>query len=184
MTEVRDVRVPAEAVGAAELVVRISGEQLAAIPVEIAGATAKFAPPPAAVAAEMTFGDAIRLIGFDPPPATVDPARPVAMTLYWQAVAGDIPTGYTVFVHLLADDGRLIAQSDAVPAGGARPTNEWLMGEYVVDTHELAWRETGYSGPARLAVGLYDPLIGARLPTADGGDLFLLPTTVTVVSAP
>jgi hypothetical protein len=184
VTEVRDVRVPAEAVGAAELVVRISGEQLAAIPVEIAGATAEFAPPTAAVAAEMTFGDAIRLIGFDPPPATVDPARPVAMTLYWQAVAGDIPTGYTVFVHLLADDGRLIAQSDAVPAGGARPTNEWLMGEYVADTHELAWRETGYSGPARLAVGLYDPLTGVRLPTADGGDLFLLPTTVTVVSAP
>ncbi len=184
VTETRDVRVPAEAVGAAELVVRISGEQLAAIPVEIAGATAEFAPPTAAVAAEMTFADAIRLIGFDPPPATVDPARPVAMTLYWQAVAGDIPTGYTVFVHLLADDGRLIAQSDAVPAGGARPTNEWLMGEYVVDTHELAWRETGYSGPARLAVGLYDPLTGVRLPTADGGDLFLLPTTVTVVSAP
>ena len=183
VTEVRDVRVPAEAVGAAELVVRVGGEQLAAIPVEIAGATAEFTPPTAAVAAEATFGDAIRLIGFDPPPATIEPARPVPVTLYWQALAGDILTGYTVFVHLLADDGRLIAQSDAVPAGGARPTNEWLMGEYVTDTHELAWRETGYSGPARLAVGLYDPLTGARLPTAEG-DLFLLPFELSIRAAP
>jgi hypothetical protein len=180
VTEVRDVRVPAEAAGAAELVVRVNGERLAAIPVEIAGATAEFAPPAVAVAAAATFGDAIRLIGFDPPPATVDPARPVPITLYWQAPVGDIPTAYTVFVHLLADDGRLIAQSDAIPAGGARPTNEWLAGEYVRDAHELVWREAGYAGPARLAVGLYDPLTGARLPTADGGDLFLLPFSLTV----
>lgn len=180
VTEVRDVRVPAEAVGAAELVVRVSGEQLAAIPVEIGGATAEFAPPAVTVAAEATFGDAIRLVGFDPPPDTVDPVQPVPITLYWQALAGDIPAGYTVFVHLLADDGRLIAQSDAAPAGGARPTNEWLAGEYVSDTHELAWREAGYSGPARLAVGLYHPLTGARLPTADGSDLYLLPPTLTV----
>ena len=184
VTEVRDLRVPAQAVGAAELVVRVSGEQLATILVEIAGATAEFAPPTAVVAAEATFGDAIRLIGFDPPPDTVTPARPLSIALYWQALAGDIPTGYTVFVHLLSDDGRLIAQSDAVPASGARPTNEWLMEEYVTDTHELIWRETGYSGPARLAVGLYDPLTGARLATADGGDLFLLPITVTVTPAP
>ena len=183
VTEVRDLRVPAEAVGAAELVVRVSGEPLATIPVEIAGATAEFAPPTAVVAAEATFGDAIRLIGFDPPD-TVDSSHPVPITLYWRAATGDIPIGYTVFVHLLSDDGRLIAQSDAVPAGGARPTNEWLMEEYVTDTHELIWRETGYSGPARLAVGLYDPLTGARLATADGGDLFLLPITVTVTPAP
>ena len=184
VTEVRDVRVPAEAVGAAELVVRVSGERLATILVEIAGATAEFAPPTVAVVAEATFGHAIRLVGFDPPPATVDPARPVPIMLYWQALASDIPTGYTVFVHLLADDGRLIAQSDAVPAGGARSTNEWLEGEYVSDTHELVWRETGYSGLARLAVGLYDPLTGARLATAEGDDLFLLPITVTVAPAP
>ena len=45
------------------------------------------------------------------------------------------------------------------------------------------WRESGYVGPARLAVGLYDPLTGARLPTAEG-DLFLLPITLTVALTP
>ena len=178
VTEVRDVRVPAEAAGAAEVVVSVNGERLAIVPVEIAGATAQFEPPPVAVATEATFGDAIRLIGFDPL-TTVDPSQPVPVSLYWQALAGDIPTGYTVFVHLLADDGRILAQHDGVPAGGARPTNEWLAGEYVSDAHELAWREAGYSGPARLAVGLYDPLTGARLPMA-AGDLFVLPIDLMV----
>jgi hypothetical protein len=177
VTEVRDVRVPAGAMGAAELVVRVNGEQLAAVPVTIAGAAA-MVEPPVAVATEATFGDAIRLIGFDPP-TTVDPSQPVAVTLYWQALSGDISTSYTVFVHLLAEDGRILAQHDGAPAGGARPTNEWLAGEYVSDAHELAWRETGYRGPARLAVGLYDPLTGARLPTA-GGDLFVLPIDLVV----
>jgi len=179
VSEVRDVRVPAGALGAAELVVRVNGQRLAALPVEIAGAAAQLEPPATAVAVEATFGDAIRLTGFDPPPATIDASQPFTVTLYWQALAGDIPIGYTVFVHLLAGDGRIIAQHDGAPAGGARPTNEWLAGEYVSDTHQLTWRETGYSGPARLAVGLYDPLTGARLPTA-GGDVFLLPSQLTV----
>ena len=179
VTEVRDVRVPAGAAGAAELVVRVNGQRMAAAPVAIAGATAQMEPSPVGVAVEATFGDAIRLVGFDPPPATLDATRPVTVTLHWQALSGEIATGYTVFVHLLADDGRLIAQHDGPPAGGAQPTNEWLEGEYVSDTHEMAWREAGYSGPARLAVGLYDPLTGARLPTG-GGDIFLLPGTFTV----
>ena len=179
VTEVRDVRVPGRAGGAAELVVSVNGERLAAVPVEIAGATAEFDPPVMSVPAEATFGGAIHLVGFDPPPATVDPTQPIAVTLYWQALSGEIPTGYTVFVHLLAEDGRILAQHDGVPAAGARPTNEWLEGEYVADPHELVWREAGTSGAARLAVGLYDPLTGARLPTGEG-DLFLLPTTLTV----
>ena len=183
VTEVRDVRVPAGAAGAAELVVGVNGQRLVAAPVAISGAAAQMAPPPVGVAAEATFGEAIRLAGFDLPPATLDASRPVAVTLVWQALSGEIPTGYTVFVHLLADDGRLIAQHDGPPAGGARPTNEWLAGEYVTDTHVLVWRESGYVGPARLAVGLYDPLTGARLPTAEG-DLFLLPITLTVALTP
>jgi len=183
VTEVRDVRVPARTVGAAELVVRVNGQRLAAAPVTISGATAQMEPPPVAVAVEATFDDVIRLLGFDLPQATFDTTQPITVTLHWHALSGEIPTGYTVFVHLLADDGRLIAQHDGPPAGGAQPTNEWLEGEYVSDTHELVWRDAGYSGPARLAVGLYDPLSGARLPAVEG-DLFLLPITLTVATPP
>lgn len=180
VAEVRDVRVPADATGTATLAVTVEGERVKLGTLAIAGAAAQFEPPDVAVAVAATFGDSIRLVGFDPPPATVAATATVPITLTWQALSGDIGASYTVFVHLLAEDGRLIAQHDGPPAGGARPTNEWLAGEYVADAHELAWREAGYSGPARLVVGLYDPLSGARLPTADG-DVFELPVTVTVL---
>jgi hypothetical protein len=119
-------------------------------------------------------------MGFDPPPSPIDNSQPVPLTLYWRSSSGEITSSYTVFAHLLAEDGRLLAQHDAPPANGARPTNEWLAGEYVIDPHELVWREAGYTGPARLAVGLYDPQTGARLPTADGADAFILPVDITV----
>jgi len=179
VAEVRDVRVPAGAAGTATLAVTVEGQRVELGTLAIAGAAAQFEPPAAAVAVAATFGDGIRLVGFDPPPETIRTAEPAPITLYWQALSGDIGASYTVFVHLLAEDGRLIAQHDGPPAGGARPTNEWLAGEYVSDAHELVWREAGYRGPARLVVGLYDPISGARLPTA-GGDVFELPITVTV----
>ncbi|CUS02561.2 membrane protein of unknown function [Candidatus Promineifilum breve] len=179
--EFRDVRVPAEAVGAAQLVVEVEGQRIELGEVAIEGGAVLFERPASEQAVEVVFGDgAIVLVGFDPPPAVIANAQPVPLTLYWQALSGEIPTGYTVFAHLLAEDGRLLAQHDAPPANGRRPTNEWLAGEYVIDAHELVWRETGYTGPARLAVGLYDPQTGARLLTTGGADAFVLPVAITV----
>ena len=181
VNEYRDLRVPAEAVGAAQLVIEVVGQRIELGEVEVEGGTVLFERPASEQAEEVVFGDgAIVLTGFDPPPAVIANAQPVPLTLYWQALSGEIPTGYTVFAHLLAEDGRLLAQHDAPPANGRRPTNEWLAGEFVIDAHELVWRETGYTGPARLAVGLYDPQTGARLPMTGGADAFVLPVAVTV----
>jgi hypothetical protein len=77
----------------------------------------------------------------------------------------------------------LLAQHDSPPANGQRPTHEWLPGQYIIDSHELIWRETGYIGPARIVVGLYDPATGARLQTAEGADHVLLPVEVAVAPA-
>ncbi len=70
--------------------------------------------------------------------------------------------------------------ADAPPVNGSRATDEWLPGEFIVDPHRLSWRDTSYSGPARLVVGLYDPTTGERLPTADGADSVTLPLALTV----
>jgi hypothetical protein len=130
------------------------------------------------------FAGPIALIGFDLPQATVSSSATVPITLYWNALSGEIDNGYTVFVHLLTPDGRVIAQHDGLPAQGERPTNEWVRGEYVVDRHELVWREPDYTGPAQVAVGLYDPETGERLRTAEGADHFLLPVEVAVTAGP
>lgn len=181
VSEVRDLRVPPGAAGEATVALWLGTTRIVLGRVTIGGAAVQFTPPGSGVATDVRFGDAIRLAGYESPPATVDPSQTLPVTLYWQALSSDIPTGYIVFVQLLDASGRLIAQSDAVPAAGARPANEWLEGEYVTDAHELVWRTTGYSGQGRLIVGLYDPLTGERLRAADGADHYALPVGVNVL---
>jgi hypothetical protein len=134
--------------------------------------------------ASAVFAGQIALIGFDLPQATVSSSATIPVMLYWNALSGEIDKSYTVFVHLLAPDGRIIAQHDGLPAQGGRPTNEWVPGEYIIDRHELAWGEPDYTGPAQVAVGLYAPESGERLRTAEGADHFLLPVEVTITAGP
>lgn len=179
--EYRDVRVPAGAEGNAQLVVTLGEERVELGEIAIDGATVLFERPTGEEAADVRFGDeGIELIGFDPPPTSIPASQPFALTLYWHLPDGRVMNDYTAFVHLLAEDGRLLAQHDGIPAGGQRPTGEWLPGEYVIDPHEMTWREPGYTGPARIAVGLYDPATGARLNTGSGSDAYMLPLDFTV----
>jgi uncharacterized membrane protein len=169
VSEFRDVRVPAGVSGPATLALFVEGRRLPLGEVTVEGTAVQFEPPPMAETVAAQFGESIRLAGYDPPAAIRAPDE-VSLTLYWQALAGDIPTSYTVFVHLLAEDGRIVAQHDAPPANGARPTHEWLAGEFITDPHTLVWREPDFAGRARLVVGLYDPATGERLLTTDGRD--------------
>jgi len=179
--EVRDVRAPAGAEGAAQLAIRLGETVIPLGEVNIAGQGLLFTRPTPGVAIAVQFGDGIALIGFDPPPPIISSAEELPLTLYWESLAGDHSTGYTVFTHLLAADGHLLAQHDSPPASGQRATDEWLPGEFIVDPHRLIWRDTNYGGPARLVVGLYDPATGERLRTADGADSVTLPVALTVV---
>jgi hypothetical protein len=79
------------------------------------------------------------------------------VTLIWQAATEPaINHDYTVFVQLLDGKGTLIAQSDAQPAGGSRPTTTWRPGEYITDNHPLTFHRTDFDGPLTLIAGLYD----------------------------
>ena len=105
----------------------------------------------------------------------------VLVTLVWQVADVPIETGYTVFVQLLDSNGRLIAQSDSVPAQGERPTSGWREGEFIVDEHHLVFNDLAEPGEATLIVGMYDAQTGVRVPvTADGQDHIVLPGAVTV----
>lgn len=88
----------------------------------------------------------------------------VIVTLVWQAAAR-IAGNYTVFVHLLDPDGRIVAQSDHVPAGDY-DTNRWLPGEVVVDDHRLALPDHLASGVYQVVAGMYEPIGGRRLQAA------------------
>jgi hypothetical protein len=90
----------------------------------------------------------------------------LTITLYWQAVRR-MDESYKFFVHLYdAETDELLAQKDAVPRGWSYPTNWWEAGEIVTDEARLS---IGDLSPQdyELAVGVYNPDSGERLPVAE-----------------
>jgi hypothetical protein len=119
---------------------------------------------------ERDFGGAIRLLGYDLEPASgASAGQTLRLTLYWESLA-PVSQSYTVFTHLLDGEGRIWAQRDSLPLGGARPTTGWLPGEVLVDVYELEIQADAPPGEYTLEAGLYEAGSGARLPVlgADG----------------
>lgn len=114
---------------------------------------------PAAPAYKTDFrlGEAITLTGYD-----VTIAETVSVTLTWQAT-GTPDADYTVFVHLVGEDGTLIAQDDGFPAAGAYPTSWWLPGDVIQDHHTFSPTEMPQTS-LYFRVGLYERESGQRLP--------------------
>ncbi len=105
------------------------------------------------------LGDAIRLVGYD---LTQDDGA-ARLTLYWQSDA-PLEHDYTVFVHILDDDGNLAAQRDNMPQDGDRPTTGWEVGELIEDLHTVPLPPDLPPGRYQVVIGLYLWQTGERLP--------------------
>lgn len=100
------------------------------------------------------------------------PGGQLALTLVWQS-RQVTSISYTVFIHILDAQDRIVAQVDRLPAAGARPTTSWLPPEWVTDGYTLTLPPT--PGVYRVAVGLYEASTGARL-----GERLVLPVRLEV----
>jgi hypothetical protein len=120
------------------------------------------------------------LLGDDLTRTTLNRGEPLSVTLVWRAGDDPIATSYTAFVQLVGQDGKLVAQSDAIPANGQHPTTSWRPGEYILDTHVLTFHPEAVAGPARLIAGLYDAQTGARVRFEDGSDALTLNPKIDV----
>ena len=117
----------------------------------------------------------------------------LTVMLDWEALVVS-EQDYSVFLHLLDADGRLVAQNDGYPRGGLRPTpalsrspersegadegSSWQPGETVVDIRHLALPTDLPEGEYTLAAGWYDWRTGDRVPTTGGTDSLRLPFVV------
>jgi hypothetical protein len=119
---------------------------------------------------EAQLGESVRLLGYNLEPTGPHPGEMLHLTLYWQSAAL-MDTSYTVFVHLLDEDGQIRAQGDGPPGSGALPTTGWAEGEVVTDGHEVSIPLDAQPGRYSIVVGMYDAATGVRLPVfeADGG---------------
>jgi hypothetical protein len=118
-----------------------------------------------------TFGRSIELLGFDLGRATLCGGQPLSLTLYWQA-SQPVEDDYTVFVHVLDAQGRLIAQQDNPPLQGNLPTSLWLPGIMLQDYYQIALPADCPAGIYTIQIGLYQPGVGERLlPKSSAGQV-------------
>ena len=113
------------------------------------------------------LGDAITLVGYDLSADELQPGDSFTVTLVWRAEG--VPTGdYTAFVHLIDEDGNLVAQDDHPPLMGEYRTSFWTRGDVIRDTYNLALDASQLPCACTLQVGLYDPAAKVRVPAYDG----------------
>lgn len=155
-------------------------EEIFALPIgdfEVTGWPRQFEPPKPELALGVTYGDRASLLGLDASTNTLAPGETLNARLYWRAEA-ESELDYTVFFQLLGPDGRLYGQVDQQPGAGAYPTSGWLPGEYLSDDYSITLAAEAPPGDYQIAIGLYDPQTGQRLPVTAGDcqpDVCLLP---------
>lgn len=118
---------------------------------------------------EATVTDAngwFRLAGYALP-TTLRPGDALALSLLWESLQ-PVDYNYQVFVHFLDRDGNKVAQRDGQPVQWLRPTSTWQPGERIVDHYGLLLPDSTPTGRYTIAVGLYDPVTGQRLPVSAG----------------
>ncbi|MFP4436688.1 MAG: glycosyltransferase family 39 protein [Chloroflexaceae bacterium] len=84
------------------------------------------------------------------------PGETITVTLTWHALE-PIPQDWTVFVHLVDDAGRIVAEDNQRPQGGAFPLPRWTPGDWVEDPHPLTLPADLPPGQYKLRAGLYLP---------------------------
>ncbi len=122
---------------------------------------------------EYLFGEQIALVGY----AMQNDSSNLRVKLFWRARAV-IPEDYTVFVHVVDTNGKLIVQADSQPQRGAYPTFFWDAGELVADEHLIALPRDLPRGDYAVRVGLYRASDGARLPVRGGAGFVALPVSL------
>ncbi len=144
---------------------------------EVQGWQRNFDAPQPQITLDAAYGGLATLVGLDAASAMLSPGETLKAQLYWR-VDDEFEQDYTVFVQLIGPDGVLWGQVDQTPGVGLFPTTGWLPGEYITDVYAITLAEDAPLGEYQIAIGLYDPSSGQRLPVTSPDcqpDVCLLP---------
>jgi hypothetical protein len=97
----------------------------------------------------------------------VAPGGLLLLELRWESLQA-VAENYHVFVHLLDAHGDKIDQRDGQPVQWMRPTSSWQAGDVIIDHYGMLLPVDTFAGVYQIAVGLYDPVSGQRLPISAG----------------
>lgn len=125
-----------------------------------------FRPPHVQHPLQARLGEGARLLGYALSPEQAMAGDTVRLTLYWRAVA-PMEASYTVFTHILDASGMMRAGHDGIPVCDQRPTHGWLVGEVLVDEHDIVLPADAAQGRYSIEVGMYEAATGVRVPAFD-----------------
>ncbi len=132
------------------------------------------------------LGPSIRLEGYYLATPTLKAGEPLQLVLQYRADQR-VSSDYTVFVHMLAEDGRIVKQHDAMPSGGTMPTSSWAIDRPVYDAISIDLPDALAPGSYTMVTGLYLWQTGDRLPVTDSAgaavpnDAVALPARLSVL---
>lgn len=116
---------------------------------------------------DIVFGDTIQLTGYTLGTQRVRPGDVVQLALFWQTNE-TISKRFKVFIHLVNEQGQIVAQRDAEPGGGAALTTTWIPGEVITDSYGVLLPIDTPAGFLAVRIGLYDLENGQRLEAKEG----------------
>ncbi len=132
----------------------------------------------ASPALPVEFEQGIRLEGYELTKSRLKRGEPFALILYWKATR-PLTKDYTVFLHLLDENGNIIEGQDSQPREGKSPTSGWSPGDLIPDGRLLFVPNDAPTGKRLyLAIGLYDLLTAERLAVLDGSGKPILDAVV------
>ncbi len=121
-------------------------------------------PKPFATPVNATFGEALRLRGYNAELA----AGQFVVTPAWD-VRAPLPPDLMLFVHLLDSTGIRVAGIDVRPGGASLPpTGQWQPGQQLAVPLPIDLPAELPAGVYTLTLGLYDPTSLVRLPLTAG----------------
>lgn len=92
----------------------------------------------------------------------------LGLRTFW-SIEQSFDQDFFIFVHILADDGTIVAQRDAPPWQGRFPTSSWQPGSLVVDVNDVPLSPGIPSGEYTVAIGMFNPVTGAYPPVSVAG---------------
>jgi hypothetical protein len=116
----------------------------------------------------VTFDQRIRL-SYAPSTDTLSQGDTENVQLNWTALQ-TLREDFTIFVHVTAPDGRLVAQNDGDAINGLAPGFTWKQGKTLDDLRAVLIPDISTPGPYTIWVGLYHRGTGKRLRTSTGAD--------------
>ena len=130
-------------------------------------------PPVPMQRLDAAWEDGLLLVGIDAISTTVTPGTTLSVRLVWSATAQP-QHNYTMFVHLVDESNKPLAQSDRQPLNGFYPTAAWKAGVTVAEVYQITVPVDLAPGEYRLITGIYDPATNERLTVLEGSDHFVL----------